>query len=194
VGPDAGRALLHGVEPRRAEAFMTMLSTAFATGAVAPGTLSGAVTAAPILAAVRVDFDASVVYAALLFVALMLVLNRVLFLPMLRVFELREQRTEGARAEARDLQERAGELLVRVEREVERVQRVATAERDRIRAETAKLEATILAEARTAATRIVEEGRARVSAELDGLRRELEAKTPQLAREIAVGALGREVH
>lgn len=171
---------------------MTMLLTAVAAGAPHVGTPLGAVMAAP-LASVRVDFDATVVYAALLFVALMLVLNRVLFIPLLRVFELRERRTEGARAEAREIQEQAGELLLRVEREVERVQRVATAERDRIRSETAQLEATILDEARSAANRIIEEGRARITAEVAELQRDIEARTPQLVREIAAGALGREV-
>ncbi len=171
---------------------MTMLLTAVAAGVPNVGTPLGAVMAAP-LAAVRVDFDATVVYVALLFVALMLVLNRVLFIPLLRVFELRERRTEGARAEARAIQEQAGELLLRVEREVERVQRVATAERDRIRSETAQLEATILDEARSAASRIIEEGRARITAEVAELQRDIEARTPQLVREIAAGALGREV-
>ncbi|MBN2192234.1 MAG: ATP synthase F0 subunit B [Polyangiaceae bacterium] len=170
-----------------------MLSTAVATGVPDAGLVLGAVTAAP-LAAVRVDFDATVVYAALLFVTLMLVLNRILFAPLLKVFEARERRTSGARAEARRFQEEAGELLLRVEREVERIQRVATAERDRIRSETAKLEATILAEARAAADRIVDEGRAKTAYELAALRRDLEVRTPQLASEIATRALGREVH
>lgn len=172
---------------------MTMLLTAVATGVSSAGLVPGSVLAAP-LAAVRVDFDATVIYAALLFVALMLVLNRVLFTPLLRVFELREQRTQGARAEARELQEQAGKLLRRVEREVERVQRVAAAERDRLRTETAQLEATILDEARAAANRIVEEGRARVAAELGEISRDLDARSGQLAREIAATALGREVH
>ncbi len=171
---------------------MTMLLTEVAAGVPAVKAPLGALVAAP-LASVRVDFDATFVYAALLFVALMLALNRILFIPLLKVFELRERRTEGARAEARALQEQAGELLLRVEREVERVQRVAAAERDRVRSETSRLEAAILEEARSAANRIVEEGRARIAAEVAQLQREIEARSPQLVREIAASALGREV-
>jgi hypothetical protein len=60
---------------------MTMLLTEVAAGVPAVKAPLGALVAAP-LASVRVDFDATFVYAALLFVALMLALNRILFIPL----------------------------------------------------------------------------------------------------------------
>jgi len=148
--------------------------------------------AAP-LAAVRVDFDMTVIYTAVLFCVLALVLEPWLFEPLLRVFELRNQRTEGARAEARALQERAGVLLRKVDVEVDRIRRTASQEREAVRAETAHLEATILAEARESAARIVEEGRQRVQAELERTRGSLDQEARRLGREIAAAALDREV-
>lgn len=122
---------------------------------------------------VTLDFDNTVILQALLFTVLLLVLKPLLFDPVLRIFALREERTEGARATARELQERAGELLTEYERELGRISAVAAEERDRLRAETTRLEAEILREAREATGRILEEGRRRIEAEVSGIRFEL---------------------
>src|SRR6185503_15414388 len=97
--------------------------------------------------AVTIDFARTFVVQMILFGFLILVLKPLLFDPVLKVFEEREKRTEGARAEAREMQEEAGELLTRYEKKMEQVNQVAAEERERIRTETAKLEAEILGEA-----------------------------------------------
>jgi F-type H+-transporting ATPase subunit b len=144
---------------------------------------------------VTLDFDNTVILQAVLFTVLLLVLKPLLFDPMLRVFALREERTEGARATARELQERAGELLGEYEKELGRVAQVAAEERERLRAETAKLEAEILREARDAAARILESGRKRIETEVNAIRFELGRESERRAEEI-VGRLLRkkEVH
>jgi F-type H+-transporting ATPase subunit b len=111
---------------------------------------------------------------------------------MIRVFEERELRTDGARAEARELEERAGELLERYQREYERVTRAASEERERIRTETSKLEAQILSEARDRATRLVDDGRLAIAAEVTALKLELEEQSTRLAKDVARTVLGRE--
>jgi F-type H+-transporting ATPase subunit b len=143
--------------------------------------------------AVNVDFDKSVLLQMALFVVLVVVLKPMLFDPVLKVFALREQRTEGAKAEARELDERAGELLRKYEDELVRVQRVIGEERDRIRAETARLEAQILGEARRAAADIIDEGRRQIDAESNRIRLELGRQADGVAQAIARQALGREV-
>ncbi|HEY5961082.1 MAG TPA: ATP synthase F0 subunit B [Polyangiaceae bacterium] len=142
---------------------------------------------------VSIDFDRSVIAQMVLFIVLMLVLAPTLFQPLLRLFEEREKRTDGARAEARQMQERAVELLSKYEGELGRVQEVAAAEREKLRSETLNLEAKILEEARQATTAIVEEGRHRISVEAAKIRSDLEAKRQQISRDIANGVLGREV-
>jgi F-type H+-transporting ATPase subunit b len=142
---------------------------------------------------VDVDFDKTFLMQMVLFSLLIVVLKPLLFDPVLRIFEQREKRTEGARAEARHMQEKAGELLQKYERELERVNQVAAEERERLRAETAKLEATIVHEAREVATRIADEGRQRIEAELGTLRQELGRRSQQLASDLARRVLGREV-
>jgi F-type H+-transporting ATPase subunit b len=160
---------------------------------IIPGVpLPDALGSLPLAAGPTVDFDLTVMVQALLFLALAWVLKPLLFDPMLRVFEERELRTDGARAEARELEERAGDLLERYEREYERVTRVASEERERIRSETSKLEAEILSEARDRATRLVDDGRLAIAGQVTALKVELERQFTRLAKDIAHAVLGRE--
>ena len=141
---------------------------------------------------VTLDFDYTVVFQMGLFVLLMFLLEPLLFQPVLRIFALREERTEGARAQARALDERAGELLKRYENELERVHRVAAVERERLRQETTALETQILNEAREATTKILEEGRRRIQEEVGRIRFDLGRESEQISRRIVDKALAGE--
>jgi F-type H+-transporting ATPase subunit b len=143
---------------------------------------------------IELDVSNIVVFQIVIFVALILILKPLLFDPMLKVFALREERTEGARDTARELEEQAGELLTRYEAELTRVNQAAAEERDRLRAETAKLEAQILAEARAATAKIVDEGRRRIETEVNAIRFELGKQSERLASDIASRVLGREAN
>lgn len=145
------------------------------------------------IAAVTVDFDKSVLLQMALFSVLIVVLKPLLFDPMLRVFALREEKTDGAKAEARSMQERAADILSSYEKELERVRGDAAEERDRLRRETARAEAEILAEARAATDAIVQEGRARIEVEIASFKRDLEEKGQQLSGELGQRVLGREL-
>lgn len=149
----------------------------------------------PLLAsgAIAVDFDLTFLAQMVLFSTFIVVLKPLLFDPLLRVFEERERRTEGAKREAREMDEKAGELLAHYETELEKVRREAGLERERLRAEAAKIEAQIMAEARADAARIIEEGKEKIAAEVARMRAELAAAQPALAAEIAASMLGREV-
>lgn len=142
---------------------------------------------------VNLDFDNTVILQAALFTVLLLILKPLLFDPMLRVFALREERTEGARATARELQERAGDLLAQYEKELARVAQVAAEERDKLRAETARVEAEIMREARAAAATIIEQGRKRIEAEVNAIRFELGQEAERTSELIVARVLGREV-
>jgi F-type H+-transporting ATPase subunit b len=159
----------------------------------AVGALTEVILAAAASEAVSVDLDKSVLLQVALFSLLVIVLKFLLFDPVLRVFALREERTEGAKGDARHLQERAGELLRRYEAEIERINQVAAAERERLRAETAKLESEILREAREAAAKIVADGRHRIELEVNQISFELGRESERVARRVAALALGREV-
>lgn len=140
------------------------------------------------------DFDLTFVLQMLVFAALIVVLKPLLFDPVLRVFEERENRTEGARDSARAMQERAGEFLSRYERELAKVHEVARQERDRARAETARMEAELVAQAREAANAIVEQGRERIERERRQIEFALGRESERLAHSMAEVVLGRSLH
>ncbi len=154
---------------------------------------ASALGGARLLAAIEVDFDLSFILQMVVFAALAVLLKGLLFDRVLKVFEERERRTDGAKAEARAMQERSGELLRRYEAELDRVHQVAAVERERVRAETTKLEAAILAEAREAVGRIVDHGRERLEAEVKSMQDELSRQSGPLASQIASKVLGREL-
>lgn len=140
------------------------------------------------------DFDLTFVLMMVVFATLIVVLNPLLFQPVLRVFEERERRTEGARDSARAMQEEAGELLSRYEKELAKVHEVARLERDRIRTEAAKVEAEVMAQARETANRIVEEGHQRIERERRQIEFALGRESERLARNVAEAVLGRSLH
>jgi F-type H+-transporting ATPase subunit b len=143
--------------------------------------------------AVNIDFDLTFLGQMVLFAVLVLVLKPLVFDPVLGLFAERERRTDGAKADAREMQEKAGVLLRKYEHELEKVHQVAAEERDRIRAETARLEAEQMHAARQLATKIIDEGRHRIAEEAHSVRFELGRSSERLARDIARQILGREV-
>ena len=161
-------------------------------GATAASALEGATKA--MAGGVPLDFDRTVLLQIVVFTVLIVVLKPLLFDPVLKVFSLREERTEGARATARELQEKAGELLQRYEKELERVQQVAADERELLRSETSKLEAEILRDAREATTRIVEEGRRKIEVEVNAIRVAVGAESEKVAQMIVERVVGQGVN
>lgn len=143
--------------------------------------------------AISVDFDLTFLAQFVLFTFFILLLKPLLFDPLLRLFEERERRTEGAKKEAREIDERAAALLTRYETELEKIRREAGVERERLQREHAALEAKVLAEARAETARFLEDGKARIATEVAQMRKEIEAAQPALAAEIASRILGREV-
>lgn len=142
---------------------------------------------------VEVDLDWSFLVTVGLFVVLFVTLKPVLFDPMLKLFEEREKRIDGARHEARAMDEKSAGALAKYEAEMQKVRNAANLERDKIRGEGTKTEADILAKVRSSTAVTVEEGRKRAAEEVAKARRELQATSRELAKDFASRVLGREV-
>jgi F-type H+-transporting ATPase subunit b len=171
-----------------------MLSLAFS--ALSAGPQAKLVT--PLLAgggsgAIDLDLDWTFVAQIVLFTVLGFVLKPLLFDPVLKVFEERERRTEGAKAEAREMQERAGEILEKYEAELARVHAFVAEEREHMRTETSKLENRVIDEARESVNRVVEEGRQKLADHILTIRKDLADQALAVAKGVAGQALGREV-
>jgi F-type H+-transporting ATPase subunit b len=142
---------------------------------------------------VSVDIDATFLAQFVLFACFVVIMKPLMFDPLIRLFEERDRRTAGAIAEARKLDERAVRLKEEVDRRLGDVRREAEALRDKLRAEAAKREAEMLAAARVEANRTVEQGKAKVAAEIEHIAQQLEAERRALAADVASRVLGREV-
>jgi F-type H+-transporting ATPase subunit b len=142
---------------------------------------------------VTVDLDLTFAGQIVLFVLLFLVLRPLLFQPMLQLFEERERRIDGAKKDARQMYADADAKMAKYDEELLGVKRAAGEERDALRAEGLRREAVILAKVRTETNVMLEEGKAKIAKEAEGLRTELTATAQSLAREMASRVLGREV-
>lgn len=143
---------------------------------------------------VEVDINPGLVALQLVLLALTwLVLKPLLFEPLLSLYEEREKRVEGARAEARRMDDQAAEMLRKYEKEIEQVHRVAADERERLRAEAQALETRSLDEARAEVGAVLEQGRRAIAEEVRAVEAALAQDVEPLARSVAAQVLGREV-
>jgi F-type H+-transporting ATPase subunit b len=158
---------------------------------LAATTAASAVSAVP--EAITVDLDLTFVIQVILFVGLTLVLKPVLFDPMLKLFEERERRIDGAKLQARHIDEQSVTALSKYETEMAKARAVANSEREKLRAEAAKRENEILSQVRQTTTRLIEDGKRRTQEEAQRARAGLRASVSGLAGDLATKALGREV-
>jgi F-type H+-transporting ATPase subunit b len=142
---------------------------------------------------VVVDLDVTLVFQVVLFLVLLVTLKPLLFDPMLALFEEREKRIDGAKLQARKMDEASAGALSKYEAEMQNARAAGNAERDKLRAQAAKEESEILGRVRQSTTATLEEGRKKLSAEVEEVRRALKADSPKLGRELASRVLGHEV-
>jgi F-type H+-transporting ATPase subunit b len=128
-----------------------------------------------------------------LFAALTMVLKPLLFDPILKIFEEREKLIDGAKAEARHIDEKSASALTTYEAHMARARAAGQAAREKVRAEGLKREQDILAEVREATMKAVEAGKRSAELEANRARAGLRSQAPALAEELAQRVLGREV-
>jgi F-type H+-transporting ATPase subunit b len=143
--------------------------------------------------AINVDVDLTFVVQLVLFVGLTLILKPVLFDPMLKLFEERERRIDGAKVQARKIDEKSATALAKYEEEMAKARATATTEREKIRGEALQREQEILAAVRASAGKVLEDGKRAVHTEAERARAALKTDAQAIARELASRVLGREV-
>jgi F-type H+-transporting ATPase subunit b len=142
---------------------------------------------------VVVDLDITLVAHVVLLLTLLAVLKPLLFDPMIKLFEEREKRIDGAKVQARRMDEASAGALSKYEAEMQRARAAGNAERDKLRAQGSKEEAEILGKVREATTKMLDEGRARLVAETAEVRKALVTESAVLGRQVAARVLGHEV-
>jgi F-type H+-transporting ATPase subunit b len=142
---------------------------------------------------VVVDFDLTALWPIAVFVILLVTLKPMLFDPMLKLFEERERRIDGAKLAARELDKASAEALTKYETEMNRARSAGNAARDAQRSEGLKAESEIVDKVRAATAAKVSDGRKGLEAEAREVRAALQLETKALAGVLASRVLGREV-
>lgn len=127
----------------------------------------------------------------LLFAALVLPVHVLVFKPIFRVLDERQERTAGTRERARKLERDAQEILERYESSLRQVRDEAERERraalDRARGESQQATGA----ARADSEREIEHARGQIAAEYEAARNALRSQSQELARQAASRVLGR---
>ncbi|MDP9000500.1 MAG: ATP synthase F0 subunit B [Myxococcota bacterium] len=143
--------------------------------------------------AINVDVDLTFVVQLVLFVGLTLVLKPVLFDPMLRLFEERERRIDGAKVQARKMDDKSATALATYEGAMAKARVAAVVEREKIRAEGVAREQQLLGGVRAASAKVIDDGKRAAQADAERVRATLKTQTREMARDLASRVLGREV-
>jgi F-type H+-transporting ATPase subunit b len=140
-----------------------------------------------------IDIDWTIAIQLGLFLVMLVVCNKLLFQPYLRLRERRAEGIEGARAEAERMTAEADAKLADYEKQLAVARNRAGDEGRKIRAEAAAHEREVTGTARATAVASIEEARTRVRTETEVARKDLLPRAEQIGREMAARILGREV-
>ncbi|HEY5924677.1 MAG TPA: ATP synthase F0 subunit B [Kofleriaceae bacterium] len=140
-----------------------------------------------------IDIDWTVLVQFGLFLLLLVVSNKLLFQPYLRLRERRKEGIEGARAEADRMTASADAKLADYEKQLGSARTRANEEGRKVRAEAAANEKDVTEKARAAAQQAIDAATAKMRQETDAARLQLLPQANQMARQIASKLLGREV-
>ena len=142
---------------------------------------------------VNLDFDATLFVQVGFIIVLWLVLKPLLFDPMLKLFEEREKRIEGAIKKARRIDEESAEAMTAYNEQVGKARAEGATEREKLRAQGLRTESDLLTQVRTETQKKVDEARAQIQKEVATARASLQPHTRDLAKDFAKRVLGREV-
>jgi F-type H+-transporting ATPase subunit b len=142
---------------------------------------------------VVVDVDLTALWPIGVFVVLLLTLKPILFDPMLKLFEERERRIDGAKLAARRMDQASADALTKYETEMRKARSAGNAEREAQRAEGLKADNEIVGKVREATSATVNAGRKGLEEEAAVVRAALTEEAPRLAAVLASRVLGREV-
>ena len=140
-----------------------------------------------------ISLDLSILYQIILFVALWLILNKILFQPYLQLLEERERRTIGAEHDSADLEHEGARLRAQYEEKIAQAQTAAYAAKDTILQEARQQREKILGQARAEAASKLEQARREIALALEKEKALAAAEAATVAGEMVSKVLGRKV-
>jgi len=127
------------------------------------------------------------------FIILLIILNKILYRPLMTVIAERREAIDGSYERAKSLEADIEEKMQRYQQQLSEAKAVASAERNMLRKTAIEEEAALLSEAHTKATSRLQVIKARVASEAAGASKTLKSEAESLAGLIAVKILGRDL-
>jgi len=140
-----------------------------------------------------IDLDSTVFLQLFIFLVSAFLLTRLMFRPYLKVRAAREAGIEGAKEQARKMEEDARAKMAEYDSAFTKAKVRATEERTKLRLEATERERQIVDDARQKTQAAVDDARAKLETEAAGARKQLGPQSDEIARTIAKKILGREV-
>lgn len=140
-----------------------------------------------------IDLDVTFFVQIALFFIAFLFLRSLIFKPMLALFEEREASIDGAKAEARRMEEDASEKGEVFDSAMRKIRLEAGEQREKLRGEGRRLESELLEEVRTETQTTLASAEADLATAAAKVRGEMEREIPSIARTIAQTLLTREL-
>lgn len=140
-----------------------------------------------------ISLDWTLILQFINFVVLLVVLNKLLYRPLLAVLEQRRETIEGSHNKAKNLQTEIDEKMVRYQAQLSEAKTSANLERANLKQTAVAEESKILGEAQQKAADRLQVIKSQVSAEAAEASKTLQAEAKGLAGQIATKVLGREL-
>jgi F-type H+-transporting ATPase subunit b len=140
-----------------------------------------------------IHLDISIFYQVILFVALWVILDKLLFQPYLHLLDERERKTTGAEHDSSDLEHQGARLKAQYEEKIAQAQAAGYAAKDTIVQDGRQQREKILSQARDEAAGTLERVRNEVASALEQERRLAVAEVSNVAGAMVAKVLGRTV-
>jgi F-type H+-transporting ATPase subunit b len=148
---------------------------------------------AEILNQSMISLDYSVIYQIVLFLVVLVVLNKVLFRPYLILLDERERKTTGAQHDLGELEREASRLRAQYEDKIAQAQAAGYAAKEAILQEARQQREAILNQAHQEAMGILEGVRRELASQMQKERQLAATEVRAIAQEMASRILGRNV-
>lgn len=140
-----------------------------------------------------IDLDASIFIQMGIFFVAFFILKSLVFSPTMKLFDARDQAIDGAKAEAKRMQEEAVQKREHFEGELRRVSAAANEEREKARNEAQRLARQLTEQARSQALTTQKSAKDKLDAQAADVRKSALAQVPTIARDLTSKLLGRSV-
>jgi F-type H+-transporting ATPase subunit b len=138
-----------------------------------------------------INLDSSIVPAIVIFLVLIVALNKLLFKPLMKVQAERESRTTGLMRQTQENLNHHLSLLGKYQESIKNARMEGYRRQEQPRAEALKQRAEVLAQSRTAAERLIVDSRESIRAQVETEKQLLTLDAQEIAGSITATILGR---